>query len=152
MNSSVFWDVTQPTFLTAWSLKTGPIRSTETSVRNQPTLRNIPEDGRVEVNRSGSLRSRKENTSILPKHQLKFFLSVFACITYQNFQTRNWKYLRNWHCGSNIRTLGSTDSKAQRHTRSWTTAVPCPFPQTSLPALMFVVLMVVLALLSAEMW
>jgi hypothetical protein len=34
--------------------------SPETSVLNQPTLRNIPEDGRIQVNRSESLRSRTE--------------------------------------------------------------------------------------------
>jgi hypothetical protein len=43
--------------LTDWPLKMGPIWSPETSVPNQPTLRNIPEDGRIQVNRSGSLRS-----------------------------------------------------------------------------------------------
>ena len=36
----------------------GPIGCPETSMRNQPTLRNNPEDGRILVNRSGSLRSR----------------------------------------------------------------------------------------------
>ena len=37
LNSVVFWDVTQRRL----SLKMGPIRSFDTSVRNQPTLRNI---------------------------------------------------------------------------------------------------------------
>jgi hypothetical protein len=36
-----------------------PIRSAEKSVRKQPTLRNIPEDDRIQVYCSGSLRSRK---------------------------------------------------------------------------------------------
>jgi hypothetical protein len=39
----------------------GRIRSPETSVQNQPTLRNNPEDDRILVNRSGSLQSRKSN-------------------------------------------------------------------------------------------
>jgi hypothetical protein len=39
-------------------LKMGPIRSPETSVLNQPTLHNIPEDGRIQVNHSGSQWSR----------------------------------------------------------------------------------------------
>ena len=33
---------------TSWPLKTGPTRSTETSVRNEPTLRNISEDDRIQ--------------------------------------------------------------------------------------------------------
>ena len=37
---------------TLWPLKMGPIRSPETSVQNQPTLLNIPEDGRIRVNHS----------------------------------------------------------------------------------------------------
>jgi hypothetical protein len=44
---------------TSWPLKMEPIRSPETSVQNQPTLRNISEDGRIQVKRSDSLRSRK---------------------------------------------------------------------------------------------
>jgi hypothetical protein len=39
-----------------WSLKMGPLRSPETSVLNQPTLRNVPEDEIIQVNRSESLR------------------------------------------------------------------------------------------------
>jgi hypothetical protein len=34
------------------------IRSPETSVQNQPTLHNIPEDNIIQVNRRESLRSR----------------------------------------------------------------------------------------------
>jgi hypothetical protein len=37
----------------------GPIGCPETSVLNQPTLCNNPEDGRIQVNYSESLRSRK---------------------------------------------------------------------------------------------
>jgi hypothetical protein len=33
----------------------GPIRSSETSARYQPALRNIPEDDKIQVNRSESL-------------------------------------------------------------------------------------------------
>jgi hypothetical protein len=40
-------------------LKMEPIRSPETSARNQPTLRNIPEDDRIQANSSESLRSCK---------------------------------------------------------------------------------------------
>jgi hypothetical protein len=40
------------------SLKIGPTRSTETSVLYQHTLRNISEDDIIQVNHSGSLRSR----------------------------------------------------------------------------------------------
>ena len=36
----------------------GRIRSPETSVQNQTTLRNIPEEDRIQVNRSESARSR----------------------------------------------------------------------------------------------
>jgi hypothetical protein len=35
----------------------GQMGCPETSVLNQPTLRNIPEDVSIQVNRSGSLRS-----------------------------------------------------------------------------------------------
>ena len=44
--------------LTAWPLKMGPIGSPETSVSNHLTPRNNPEDGRIQFNRGGSLRSR----------------------------------------------------------------------------------------------
>jgi hypothetical protein len=67
-NYSVFWDVTQRRlvknrrFRTTYRshlwylpLKMGPIRNPETSVPNQPTVRNIPEDWRIQVNGSGSL-------------------------------------------------------------------------------------------------
>ena len=37
-----------------WKME--PIYSPETSMRNQPTPRNIPEDDRIQVKRSGSLR------------------------------------------------------------------------------------------------
>jgi hypothetical protein len=39
-------------------LKMGPIGIPETSMLNQPTLRNNPEDGRLQVNRSVNLRYR----------------------------------------------------------------------------------------------
>ena len=42
------------------------ISSPETSVRNRPTLRNNPEDGRIQVNRSGSLRSREVKVLLGP--------------------------------------------------------------------------------------
>ena len=38
-------------------LKMGPIGSPEMSVINQPTLCNIPEDDRIQANRSENLRS-----------------------------------------------------------------------------------------------
>ena len=37
----------------------GPIASPETSVSNHLTPRNNPEDGRIQFNRGGSLRSRQ---------------------------------------------------------------------------------------------
>jgi hypothetical protein len=39
----------------AWLLKMGPIRSPETSVRNEPMLRDIPEDDRIAVTCFGIL-------------------------------------------------------------------------------------------------
>jgi hypothetical protein len=79
LNFVVFWDVTQrrlvshrpfgttcrshlqisrcPKTRTSWSFKTGQIHCPETSVRNQPTLSNISEDYRIQVNQSRSLRS-----------------------------------------------------------------------------------------------
>jgi hypothetical protein len=60
VNSSVFWLITWHTGPIlegkAWPLKMGPIRSPETSVRNQPTLRRIPDDI-IQVKHSGSLRA-----------------------------------------------------------------------------------------------
>jgi hypothetical protein len=74
-NSVVFWDVTQRRLVSHRHFGTryrshlqgsknvhfwmGPILSPETSVRNKSTLRNIPEDDRIQVNRSGSLRTRE---------------------------------------------------------------------------------------------
>ena len=45
-------------FFDTWPLKRGPIGSPETSVLNHSTLCNNPEDGRIQFNGSGSLRSR----------------------------------------------------------------------------------------------
>ena len=42
----------------AWPLKMGPIGSPETSVFNQPALRNIPKDYRIQANCNESLRPR----------------------------------------------------------------------------------------------
>jgi hypothetical protein len=42
----------------AWPVKMRPIRNTETSVLNRPKQRNIPENGKIQVNRVGSLRSQ----------------------------------------------------------------------------------------------
>jgi hypothetical protein len=39
-------------------LKTWPLSNPETSVSNQLTLRNNPEDGRIRFKRGGSVRSR----------------------------------------------------------------------------------------------
>jgi hypothetical protein len=100
-------------------LKMGPIRIPETSVRNTPTLRNIPEDDRIQVNRSESLRSRMwqqyENTvthdkvRLLALNVLNYFKthgindvrvtecwsSVQACLTVQNvfqlLECTDWK-------------------------------------------------------------
>ena len=52
---------------TAWPLKMGPIGSRETSVLNQITPRNSPEDGSIQFNRGGSLRSRTEQTPLTTK-------------------------------------------------------------------------------------
>jgi hypothetical protein len=43
----------------------GPIRYPETSVRNQPTLRNIPEEDIIQVNSSGSPRPHREQPFFL---------------------------------------------------------------------------------------
>ena len=43
------------------------IRSPETSVPNQPTLHNIPQDNKIQVNRSESLRSRILSIIIVDK-------------------------------------------------------------------------------------
>jgi hypothetical protein len=51
---------------TATHFKMGHIRSTETSVSNRLTARNNAEDGRIQFNRGGSLRSRKKALSIQP--------------------------------------------------------------------------------------
>jgi hypothetical protein len=56
-------------------LKMEPTGSPETSVLNQPTLRNIPEDGRFQVNCSESLRSRIFEFSI-PHTELDIRISV----------------------------------------------------------------------------
>ena len=44
--------------------------SPETSVLNQPTLRNNPEDGRIQFNRSGSLRSGIRNEYVHCKNDV----------------------------------------------------------------------------------
>ena len=50
--------VEEEVFFTALPLKKGPIGSPETSVLNNITPRYNPEDGRIRLNRGGSLRSR----------------------------------------------------------------------------------------------
>jgi hypothetical protein len=50
--------VSEVSSLDIWPLKMGPIGTSETSVVNQPTLRNIPEDGRIQINCIDCLRSR----------------------------------------------------------------------------------------------
>ena len=82
MSSSVFWVITQRKvvwntfweYLSApffkgqadpsWPLKTGPTGSTEMSVSHHLTPRNNPEDGIMQFNRGGSLRTRKICKSI----------------------------------------------------------------------------------------
>jgi hypothetical protein len=62
VNSVVFWHIKS----VGWcctnmlGLRIGRIRSPETSVPNKATLRNIPEDDKIQVNQSGSLRTRME--------------------------------------------------------------------------------------------
>jgi hypothetical protein len=63
LNSSCSWTFTP--------LKMGPIRSPKTSARNQPTLCNIPDEDRIQVNRCKSLRSRK--------HDILLQNSAFMC-------------------------------------------------------------------------
>ena len=76
LNYSIFWVTTrskliwnrrfgttyryhlQGYFCTVWHLKMGPIHSPETSVLNQLMPRNNPENGRIEFNCGGGLRSR----------------------------------------------------------------------------------------------
>ena len=72
LNSSVFWDVTQRRLdyhrrFGTYSRTTSPskmetTRSSETSVLNQGTLRNIPEDRRIKVS-----KVRKSNCEMLRK-------------------------------------------------------------------------------------
>jgi hypothetical protein len=57
-------DVKAESSWTSWNLKMGPTRSPEKSVQNQPTLCNIPEDDRIQVNPSGSLSSRKPTLTL----------------------------------------------------------------------------------------
>ena len=52
--------------LETWLLKMETIGSPATSVLNQLTLRNNPEDKRTQFNRSGSLRSFPEKTRHIP--------------------------------------------------------------------------------------
>ena len=78
LHSSLFWIVMQRKlvynrrFGTTYPspVKMGPIGSPVTLALNQYTLCNNPEDGRIQFNRSGSLRSRNcllVNTSYHPK-------------------------------------------------------------------------------------
>jgi hypothetical protein len=55
----------------------GPLGNPETSVSNHLTPRNNPKDGRINLNRDGSLRSRmleehhKINSSVYMRNQLQ---------------------------------------------------------------------------------
>jgi hypothetical protein len=51
-----------------WPLKTGPICSSETSILNQLTPRNNPEDGRIQFNRGGSPRSNNGFVLTINEH------------------------------------------------------------------------------------
>jgi hypothetical protein len=62
-------------------LTMGPICCPETSVLNQPTLRNDPEDGRTLVNRSGSLRSHRYNEIIRDTYRERSILNEYGVIT-----------------------------------------------------------------------
>ena len=56
----------------------GPIRSPETSVLNQPSMRKIPEDEKIQVNSNGSLPSRIPPVLHIHSfvyHGLNFFFS-----------------------------------------------------------------------------
>ena len=97
IKSVVFWDVTQRKLVshrrfgtmyrlhlqgsrclkrrTFRPLKMGPIRSPETSVRNQGTLRNIPQDNIIQVNHSVNLRYR-----IVQLCALIFCLHMFSSL------------------------------------------------------------------------
>ena len=57
----------------------GRLRSPETSVQNQPTLRNIPEEGRIQVN----LRSSATYLAVFP------FVAVPAVGEKCDFDSRN---------------------------------------------------------------
>jgi hypothetical protein len=90
--SMVFWDVMQHRLVkhrcfgtiyrsqvskNTWPLKMRPISSPETSVLNQPTLHNITEDHRIQVNLSKSLCSRKmEHSSLVSIWKMGCFLIV----------------------------------------------------------------------------
>jgi hypothetical protein len=65
---------------TSWSLKMGPIRCPETSVKDyHSTLRNIPEECRFHQHHSRSLKSRAEN--ILSFFSVsKYFWYIFAMV------------------------------------------------------------------------
>ena len=47
-----------------WDYLLSPVFKGQVSVLNQPTLRNNPEDGRIQVNHSGSLRSHMSKNCI----------------------------------------------------------------------------------------
>ena len=110
LNYSVFWVITQRRLVKHWRFgttyrfhlhgssgqlthedKTG---CPETSVFNQPTLCNIPEDGIIQVNRSAGLRSRLYEIKILQINKLT------SCLT-QNHSIQGqyiWDFwLTKWH-------------------------------------------------------
>jgi hypothetical protein len=64
-----------------WKMRT--IRSPETSVQSQPTLRNVPEDDRIHVSRSADQRSRMITFYLLFTHSTTPSPSHFcvACIS-----------------------------------------------------------------------
>ena len=69
----------------------GPIRSPETKVLNHVTLRNNPEDGRIRLNRGGSLRSCiSETGSVNPMLTCpwKQLVSVIRIIEFLDFFRR----------------------------------------------------------------
>jgi hypothetical protein len=74
----------------SWPLKVEQIRSPETSVLNQPTLRNIPEDNRIQVNRKESLRFPIMLFSLefQPSTALLSLIPTFYCIVESNSNLR----------------------------------------------------------------
>ena len=61
-------------------MKMASIGCLETSAVNQPTLRNNPEDGRIQVNSSGSLRYRTVSVTVHSSLPVSYLARIFFSI------------------------------------------------------------------------